>query len=65
MIDYQTDVIIAGAGPARVVPALHLARAGGQVALLEAGPTAPMDLRASTFHPTTLDATVPRRRSHD
>ena len=51
----QTDVIIAGAGPAGVVAALHLAQSGVRVLLLEAGPTVAMDLRASTFHPPTLD----------
>jgi 3-(3-hydroxy-phenyl)propionate hydroxylase len=50
-----TDVIIAGAGPAGVVAALHLAQAGLRVLLLEAWPTVAMDLRASTFHPPTLD----------
>ena len=50
-----TDVIIAGAGPAGVVAALHLAQAGVRVLLLEAGPTVATDLRASTFHPPTLE----------
>ncbi len=55
MNDPRTEVIIAGAGPAGVVAALHLARAGVRVTLLEAAPTVAMDLRASTFHPPTLD----------
>jgi 3-(3-hydroxy-phenyl)propionate hydroxylase len=55
MDDRQTDVIIAGAGPAGVVAALHLAQAGLRVLLVEAAPTVAMDLRASTLHPPTLD----------
>jgi 3-(3-hydroxy-phenyl)propionate hydroxylase len=51
----MTDIIIAGAGPAGTVAALHLARAGLHVTLLEAAGTVAMDLRASTFHPPTLD----------
>ena len=48
-------VLIAGAGPVGCVAALHLARAGIPVTLLEAEARPPMDLRASTFHPPTLD----------
>jgi 3-(3-hydroxy-phenyl)propionate hydroxylase len=51
----STEVIIAGAGPAGVVAALHLAQQGVRVLLLEAGSTVAQDLRASTFHPPTLD----------
>jgi 3-(3-hydroxy-phenyl)propionate hydroxylase len=55
MSQFTTDVIIAGAGPAGAVAALHLGRAGVRVTLLEAGPTVATDLRASTFHPPTLE----------
>ncbi len=48
-------VLIAGAGPVGCAAALHLARAGIPVTLLEAAASLPMDLRASTFHPPTLD----------
>ena len=49
------DVIVAGAGPAGTVAALHLAQQGVRVALLEAGADVAQDLRASTLHPPTLD----------
>lgn len=55
MNDMRTDVIIAGAGPAGVVAALHLAQAGVRVTLPEAAPAVAMNLRAATFHPPTLD----------
>lgn len=49
------DVVIAGAGPAGVVAALHLAQAGVRVVLLEGAADVAQDLRASTLHPPTLD----------
>jgi 3-(3-hydroxy-phenyl)propionate hydroxylase len=49
------EIIIAGAGPAGIVAAIHLAQAGIRVLLLEAGPAPAQDLRASTLHPPTLD----------
>ena len=49
------SVIIAGAGPAGCAAALYLAQNGIPVTLLEGQATLPLDLRASTFHPPTLD----------
>ena len=52
----QTDpVLIAGAGPVGCALALLLAQKGVPVILLEAGTELPEDLRASTFHPPSLD----------
>lgn len=51
----KKNVVIAGAGPVGGVSALILARAGIPVTLLEAEPELPTDMRASTFHPPTLD----------
>jgi 3-(3-hydroxy-phenyl)propionate hydroxylase len=51
----HAQVIVAGAGPVGAVAALILAQAGIDVLLLEAGPTCALDLRASTFHPPTLE----------
>lgn len=48
-------VIIAGAGPAGCATALYLAQRDIPVILLEAEDELPIDLRASTFHPPTLD----------
>ena len=51
----QPHVLIAGAGPVGLVSALTLATAGVQVTVFERALSAPEDLRASTFHPPTLD----------
>jgi 3-(3-hydroxy-phenyl)propionate hydroxylase len=51
----RTQVVIAGGGPVGSVAAFMLARAGIDVILLEACPTTPTDLRASTLHPPTLE----------
>lgn len=48
-------IIIAGAGPAGLVCAAVLAREGVSVVVLEAEAALPLNLRASTFHPPTLD----------
>ena len=51
----QDPVVIAGCGPAGAVLALHLAHQGTPVLMLEREPALPIDLRASTFHPPTLE----------
>src|SRR5207253_613239 len=48
-------VIVAGAGPVGSTFALYLAREGFNIVLVEKCDTLPEDLRASTFHPPTLD----------
>jgi 3-(3-hydroxy-phenyl)propionate hydroxylase len=48
-------VIIAGSGPVGSTLALALAQADIPVVLLERGDDLPVDLRASTFHPPSLD----------
>jgi 3-(3-hydroxy-phenyl)propionate hydroxylase len=51
----RLPVLIAGSGPAGCVSALYLARRGIPVVLFEGEPQLTLDLRASTFHPPTLD----------
>jgi 3-(3-hydroxy-phenyl)propionate hydroxylase len=48
-------VLIAGAGPTGMVAARYLADEGIPVTVVEAGETVQKDLRASTFHPPTLE----------
>ena len=48
-------VIIAGAGPVGCTAALRLAQAGIPVMLLESLSALPETLRASTFHPPSID----------
>ncbi len=48
-------VLIAGAGPVGLVAAASLGKAGVPVLVLEANDDLAPDLRASTFHPPTLD----------
>ena len=50
-----TQVVIAGAGPVGTFAAYYLASKGIEVMLCEAGPDCAQDLRASTFHPPTLE----------
>ncbi|HUZ72803.1 MAG TPA: FAD-dependent monooxygenase [Stellaceae bacterium] len=51
----RDPIVIAGAGPCGLVTALGLARHGVPTVVLEAEPSLPQDLRATTFHPPTLD----------
>ncbi|MGK7866239.1 FAD-dependent oxidoreductase [Falsiroseomonas sp. E2-1-a20] len=48
-------VLIAGAGPVGMVAAAYLAGEGIPVTIVEQAEELPSDLRASTFHPPTLD----------
>ena len=48
-------VLIVGAGPVGLVAATHLTEAGIPVLVIESHHELPTDLRASTFHPPTLD----------
>ena len=51
----SSHVLIAGAGPVGLVSALTLATAGIPVTVFERNTSSAEDLRASTFHPPTLD----------
>lgn len=51
----ETNVVIIGAGPVGCIAAYYLATHGVKVVLAEAGPDCAQDLRASTFHPPTLE----------
>jgi 3-(3-hydroxy-phenyl)propionate hydroxylase len=55
MTTSSDQVIVAGAGPVGCTAALMLAQAGIPVTVLEAEATLPVDMRASTFHPPSLD----------
>lgn len=48
-------VVISGAGPAGSVLALYLAQRGIPIIVLEKEASLPIDLRASTFHPPSLE----------
>ena len=54
-MDNKTQVVIAGAGPVGCVAGLILVRAGISVVILETESDLIPELRASTFHPPTLD----------
>ena len=55
----QDEVIIVGAGPVGLVTAMLLAERQIPVVILEADGGINEDLRASTFHPPTLDMLAP------
>ncbi len=55
MASTHERVIIVGAGPVGLVAAVQLARRGVPVLILETTEALAEDLRASTFHPPTLD----------
>lgn len=54
-MSHSDRVLIVGAGPVGLVLAYRLATAGIPVTLVEALPDLAEDLRASTFHPPTLE----------
>ena len=51
----QADVVIIGAGPAGLVCAMAVATAGFSTLVLEVEADIPVNLRGSTFHPSSLD----------
>jgi 3-(3-hydroxy-phenyl)propionate hydroxylase len=51
----RCQVLIVGAGPVGTVMATLLAKAGIEVIVLESGDDCAQDMRASTFHPPTLE----------
>ena len=55
----KTHVVIAGAGPVGLTAALLLGSNDIPVTVLEAEPALSEELRASTFHPPTLDMMAP------
>lgn len=55
VMQIKKPIIIAGAGPVGCVAALYLAQRGIPVTLLESGTELPKTLRASTWHPPTMD----------
>jgi len=52
-------VFIAGAGPAGLSAAAYLTSQGIPISIFEAEKSLPKNLRASTFHPPTLDLLEP------
>src|SRR5687767_6068370 len=55
----DAEVIVAGGGPVGLCTALLLAEQRIPVTVVEAEPDIVRDLRASTFHPPTLDMLEP------
>ena len=55
MSDKSDQVVVVGAGPVGLVATAFLLDAGIPVTLIEATADLAQDLRASTFHPPTLD----------
>ena len=51
----ELPIVIAGAGPVGCLMALYLAQRDVAVVLLEKELQLPVDLRASTFHPPSLE----------
>jgi len=54
-IQRHPPIVIAGAGPVGLYAAVLLVNAGHRVIVLEKNHDLPLDMRASTFHPSTLD----------
>ncbi len=54
-MNFETEIAVVGGGPVGLVTSLLLARDGFSVVLIEKSPEVETDLRASTFHPPTLD----------
>jgi 3-(3-hydroxy-phenyl)propionate hydroxylase len=59
MVRESTQVVVVGAGPVGLTAALRLGLAGISCIVIEREPALPEDLRASTFHPPTLDMLSP------
>ncbi|MDA1101543.1 MAG: FAD-dependent monooxygenase [Proteobacteria bacterium] len=59
MVTRAERVLIAGAGPVGLSAAAYLTRRGVPVTVFEAEGSLPENLRASTFHPPTLDMLAP------
>lgn len=51
----RTQVVVAGAGPVGAVAAYRLAEMGIDVVLVDPNPSCPEDMRASTFHPPSIE----------
>lgn len=59
MTTRPTPVLIVGAGPVGLTAAMRLGHLGIDCRVIEADAAIPRDLRASTFHPPTLDMLEP------